>query len=133
MTQTSAEYASVGVVVEADQYGLTNPGSWGAKIARGSEHGGNRLVGVRIGQFELGDLFAFGDNQLGCFAEQLSGIIGLQLAARGNGFFDCYIVCLQELGCSCTAGSALAEVVPVYAFGHDVLLSALMSWQVYDQ
>lgn len=59
----SAEYAAVGFVVEADQDGFAYLRCGCAEVSGRAQHRGDGFIRARLREFELADLFAFGDHQ----------------------------------------------------------------------
>ena len=122
----SVQHLGVAGLAEADDYCLATDQGRRAQIAGRPEHGrddfiawfASRLVGLH--------LFALGDDNGRRRGRECACIGRAQFARSRHGFFGNYPACVQNLGRFVTAGSALAEVIPVDLFTHVIALSGLI-------
>jgi len=106
------------LVVKPNDDAFTNRYGRCAQVTRWPQHGGHRVLSYPLANIELRHFFTFGNMQRIRRFEQSFSVAVLQLAAGWNGFTNFDLAGLQKLGCFGAGGSALAEVVPVYFFGH---------------
>lgn len=112
------KHLCVGVLVEADDHGLSRAKAGSPEVAGRADHGVDCVGRSLARRLPLVELLALGDDQPGCGLGQGGCVLAAELAAGGDRLARLDSIGVQELGRSSARGSALPLVVPVDLLRH---------------